>query len=170
MGKDTPKELTTALSKQTRCNIKINYEESIRSIDLENILTGFRMIYQHELATRTGKKTRDFTDLTKITSIEKGSISINLLFDWISLNIDLFSSNFSINIDLSLLILYYLNTQNNKVPEKLRPYINNIVSALQNVKSIEFHDDKLDAEIKSGNNGEIEINQKEKSNKDNKID
>ena len=87
---------------QHSCKVTIEYEDSIRSIDLENLLSGIRMICQHEMSVKFGGTPRDYTDCTKIQSIENGSIEINMLFDLVHINIDLIEVNLnllSVDID-----------------------------------------------------------------------
>ncbi len=143
-------------SSQTSLCLKINYDTSIRCIDLENIMSGFRLIFQYELANLTGMPTRSFTDVVKIESIEKGSITINFLFDLINLNTSLVEINvnlLSVNIDLLDIFLLYLTTSKNK--DKLQFPINSIKSSIKHVKSIILKGNGKSVELKADENGEI---------------
>ncbi len=150
----------TQNSAQTSLSLKINYDTSIRCIDLENILSGFRLIFQHELAKRTKLSTRSFTDVAKIESIEKGSIIINFFFDLVNININLLEVNVnltSINIDLIDIVLLYLMPSMKKGDNgKLQVAIAGIKSALKHFKSITLKGNGKSVELKADGNGEIE--------------
>lgn len=140
--------------------LTINYDTSIRCIDLENILSGLRLILQHELAKRTKLSTRSFTDVAKIESIEKGSIIINFLFDLININVNLLDINvnlISIDIDLIEIILMYLMPSMKKNDNgKLQVVIANIKTALKHFKSITLKEKGKSVELRVDENGEIE--------------
>lgn len=147
---------------QSTCTIKIEYDESIRSIDLENLLSGIRMILQHELAERTNAKSRDFTDLTRITSIEKGSIDITLFFDWVHVNLDAIQVNLdllSVDFDVvDLLLLYFGRDRIRQIPEKLKVHVRNFKSSIGHFKNVLVKSDKQSATIAANNNDELDIN------------
>lgn len=141
------------------CTITIEYGNSIRSIDIENILSGVRMICQYGLAERTGLKSRDFTNVTHIKSIEKGSIIITLFFDLIQVQV-----NPVVNIDINLLdidmdivdiLLFYLSKQ--VIDDKLKFYIGNIKSSLQHIKCITLKNKRGRSVITTDDDGEINV-------------
>lgn len=74
-------------------NLHIEYVKNIRSIDLENILTGFRLLQEEALVKKTGWSKRKFTDSIIIDKVEKGSILLDI------------SLNFDITIDVVQLLL-----------------------------------------------------------------
>lgn len=88
-------------------NLHIEYVKNIRSIDLENILTGFRLLQEEALAKKTGCSKRKFTDSIIIDKVEKGSILLDI------------SLNFDITIDVVQLLLLgagvvkYITKKNN---------------------------------------------------------
>lgn len=140
--------------------LTINYDTSIRCIDLENTLSGFRMILQHDLAKRTKLSTRSFTDVAKIESIEQGSIIINFLFDLVNINANLLDVNInliSIDIDLINIVLRYLMPSMKKDDNgKLQVAIANIKTALKHFKSITLRGNGKSVELRTDENGEIE--------------
>lgn len=145
-------------NRQQLCTVTIEYDDAIRCIDLENVLSGLRMMCQHELATRTGGKARDFTSLTKIQSIEKGSIVINLL-------LDIFNCDLCINInlgdlDINDVVILYL-TKGKDVPKILKPYLNNFLSALRHLKSFKIQRNRRKTIIETDGSGRVKITNEE---------
>lgn len=149
------------IPESTKCTMKIEYKDSLRSIDLEHLLTGTRMIIQHDLANRLNLKPRDFTDLTQITCIEKGSIEISYLLNWACENkellvagLDLANNMFSlaaaiigalsngitinINPTINIYKSIYINNYNtpNREKDPLEMHKNNFLSALRNTQCV----------------------------------
>jgi len=118
------------------------------------------MTLQHELAKRTGLGTRTFTDVTKIESIEKGSIEINMLFDLVNLNINLVEINvdlLSLDIDLSDIIELYLMSNMKNVPKILLAHIDGIKSALKHIRSLTLKTEKSETEFRQDHDGDIKV-------------
>ena len=69
--------------------LHIEPSSQIRSIDLENILKGIRLICENHLSTVEGCDKRNFTDNVLISGVDKGSIiiemtiNINMNIEWI---------------------------------------------------------------------------------------
>lgn len=138
---------------QSSCKIKIDYDESIRSIDLENVLSGFRMFLEYELAEKTNSNPKAFTSVTKIHGIEKGSIDISFIFDFwdlIDSAIDIykfFDNDANTWYDYAKLIHDFINIYlegtrniaNNKevnFTEKKKSCIKKILNSLKNLRFI----------------------------------
>ncbi|MDO4972430.1 MAG: hypothetical protein Q4E41_10100 [Bacteroidales bacterium] len=144
------------------CKITIEYDGTIRCIDLEKLLSGIRLIYQHELAKRIGGKSRDYTESTQIQSIEKGSININLIFDITELNIDLAdaaqnpnaSRAIPIALDIIQIIADCLTSE--EVADNLRTAVGGIKAAIKHFNSMKIQSG-TDAEriFKSDKSGNI---------------
>ena len=142
---------------QHSCKVTIEYEDSIRSIDLENLLSGIRMICQHEMSVKFGGTPRDYTDCTKIQSIENGSIEINMLFDLVHINIDLIEVNLnllSVDIDFVDIILAYL-VGRNVIPGKLKVAYNALKAAIKNFKCIRIQGSQHNAKVTVDKNGDV---------------
>lgn len=153
-------EVSNTQKQRTNLRITVDYDESIRCIDLENLLFGVRMICQHELAERTGVKVRDFTNTIKIEGIEKGSIVINLLMDivqihmdsTIDVNINLLQVDFDL-VDVFFLLLYGKKT----IPDKIRKYRESIMSAVSHFKSVTMENHSRRTTFRTDEYGQIQI-------------
>lgn len=156
-------EQTIPPLKETQCSVKIEYGDSLRSIDLENILTGIRMIYQHELAKQFRMKPRDFTDLTRIKSIEAGCIDITYVFNWFLDNIEPGLSIASNAITLSTAIKTWFDKRKTRRKNRSKDsksteiHINNIEPSLRHGITITIIENAQEVKISSSNNGEIQI-------------
>lgn len=138
--------------------IHITYRDDIRSIDLENILSGIRLIGEHELSKLTGQHVRNFTDSFRIKNVEKGSIIVNL-------NIDI---NITVNLFLYLTTAITLYSSCKNMSKLLKAAVRGIKSALKRGISIQIKRDSngiqdlnvngdFDGTISLGKNGELQI-------------
>lgn len=112
------------IPESTKCTMKIEYKDSLRSIDLEHLLTGTRMIIQHDLANRLNKKPRNFTDITQITGIEKGSIEISYLINWAIENKDLLIAGLDFAGNMFGLAAAIIGALSNGITINIGPTIN----------------------------------------------
>ncbi|MBQ0050228.1 MAG: hypothetical protein KBT12_08375 [Bacteroidales bacterium] len=121
-------------------SIRITYGEDIRSIDLEKILSGIRLIGEHELSRQKGKHVRNYTDCFRIKGVEKGSIIVNF-------NIDI-DVNLNLILLLSCAITFY---RSSNLPTLLKTAVSGIISAVK--RGVVIH-------IKRDDNGlqDVEIN------------
>lgn len=144
---------------QPCCTVTIEYNNSIRSIDLENLLSGMRMICQYELANKTRLKSRDFTDVTHIQKIEKGSIILTMFFDFVHIHVNpLIDINIDLcNIDIDIVDIILLYLGKDKIPNKLKGYVQNIKSALTHITSLKLENSHNDSTVTIDNNGRVEI-------------
>lgn len=150
---------------QFYCKITIDYDVSIRCIDLENILTGFRMLCQYELAEKTKMPPRTFTSVAKIQSIEKGSIDINLLIDLYQVfdsakDISDILLNGNLDFRDYVEILYdlidiYLNGK--EIADNYKTYLKSIISTLPHFKSITIQNARKMFKLWSDENGKISL-------------
>lgn len=153
------------------CSVKVDYVDSLRSIDLENILIGLRMIYQHELATQFKTKPRDYTNITRIKGIEKGSILITYIIDWVTEHSDAINTGMSLTnnaIGLSTAIInHFKKKKEKKVEDKtaqvktqsksLEVHINNLKGALRNNISITIVENGQNIKITCTESEDIKI-------------
>lgn len=125
--------------------LHISYGEDIRSIDLENILAGIRLIGEHEISKQTGKHVRNFTNSFRIKSIEKGSIVINL-----TINVD---------IDLIFGIASVLEIYSNRgeMVTIIKTAINGIKAALNHGNRIHIQKNSVQVDAPADFDGEILI-------------
>lgn len=166
------------IPESSKCTMKIEYKDSLRSIDLEHLLTGTRMIIQHDLANRLNKKPRDFTDLTQITGIEKGSIEISYLLNWACENKELvvaglefassvfglataiigaLSNGITINISPTFTInkRIYIKSNNNtpnRENDPLEIHRSNFLSALRNTQCVSITENGICTKFKYDEN------------------
>lgn len=112
--------------------LHLEYDKCIRSIDLENILSGFRLLHEEELERETGKAKRNFTDSIVIDKVEKGSILIDL----------------TVNADMVMGILDLIIGAN--VAKELPKIITAAGSALAKIISAVKHGVKITIQDKNG--------------------
>lgn len=140
-------------------SLRITYADDIRSIDLENILSGIRLIGEHELSKQIGLHVRNFTDCFRIKSVEKGSIIVNMDID--------------VDVTINLVVLLSAaitlsQTLKSNAPALIRSAVSGIKSALKRGVSIHIKRDNdglqelningnFEGTISIGKNGEIQI-------------
>lgn len=153
-------------NQQQVLRLTIEYEGSVRSIDLENLLTGFRMLCQYELAERYGGQPRDYTSVTKIQSIEKGSIDIfvfiNVAMDMINVANDVSELANSDNFDLwdAAEMLYNLICSYKdikQIADNKKFYVKSIISAVSNFKSLVLRSPSIKKKLEVNKSGGIRL-------------
>ena len=144
------------------CSMKIEFNDSLRSIDLENILIGTRMIYQHELARQYGMKTRDFTNFTRITGVEKGSIDVfyNIITDpaVIAAGVGLAASVVNLTAAVISLLSETIKS-NNQEKRPIEIHIHNYQTALRNIDCITFTEEGMRTKVWYDHNGVLNFTQ-----------
>ena len=140
-------------------NIHIEYVKNIRSIDLENILTGFRLLQEEALVKKTDLSKRNFTDDIIIDKVEKGSIIIELIVNnGININI--------VDLLLSTAAIASAVKNSNQLPkiinatgEALPKIINASGNAIAKIISAVKHGVVLTMKDNEGNEYEISENE-----------
>lgn len=129
--------------------LHITYKDSIRSKDLENILSGIRLLCQRGMAKKTGLHLRKYTDCFRITTVENGSIIVNLTL------------NIGFDIDLLECIKSAIEIYISSIPVEalIKTAINGIKAALNHGNEIHIRKNDIQIDVPGNYEGEIIIDE-----------